>query len=272
MKRGLVLISIAIVLFLTAFVYANGVVEESRIVEISKFANPNLYIIITAVWVVLLLAFILLFAGKGKKGEENKKLHFWLIAVPVILSTLYLGGYTIYENFTSLTGGPVHWHADYQVITCGEKADLVDPKGLSGKVGNSLFHEHNDGRIHIEGTVRNLESVALGEFFRVVGGELEGGHLVFPTSNDIIEVKDGDLCNGVVGNLKVYVNGKKIENPNAYLIYPASQVPPGDCIIVLFDETVSETTDLLCDTWEVREWNYNSFKRPEVTIGGVTWQ
>ena len=231
--------------------------------------NPIFYIVISFILIILVVGICLI---KGNKTSEKwKKILFAVLSVSVLLSTFYLAGFTIYENVISETGGPVHWHADYKVIVCQEKLDLINPKFPRNKVGTPLFHEHNDDRIHIEGSVHQLGDVNLGSYFEVVGGKLENGHLVYPTISGLIEKRDGDLCNGESSKLKVYVNGKKIDNYMGYVIYPDAIVPPGDCIVILFDETDDDKTDIICESWEVNSWDYDNYDRNQIKIGERSW-
>ena len=231
-----------------------------------------LFFIQVASFVVGVVA-LFVFFDKKKKMMEHKQFFFLFIAVPVVLSTLYLAGFTLYENAVSETKGPVHWHADYQVWVCGERINLVDPTFPSNKIGTPLFHEHDDDRIHIEGTVKHLTDVSLGNYFSVVGGVLEEGHLRYPGYDAMYEVYDGETCkDGSVGTLKVYVNGKAIPYFSDYVIYPSSHVPPGDCIIVAFDDSESRWTNRLCESWKVQGWDYETFRRRSVTIGEYAWQ
>lgn len=253
-------------IILSYLVLAHEESGESR----TLFSNPSTYIIISGIWIVLLIFFFL--AGGENFALNNKKLFFCLMITPIILSSFYLAGYTIYENLISETRGPVHWHADYEVYACEERLDLINPRLQNNKVGDSLLHEHNDDRIHIEGTIVNLDDVTLGEYFERIGGELKSGLLKYPTDKGVITAIDGDKCNKEKGKLKVYVNGKKIDDFANYLIYPDSNVPPGDCIIIIFDEKNSAKTDILCQSWQVNGWNYDNFQRREVRIGNRVWQ
>jgi len=70
----------------------------------------------------------------------------------------------------------------------------------------------------------------------------------------------------------MYVNGKRVDNPATYLPYPHALSPPGDCVIITFDESIAEETDVLCESWQAANWDYNSFERPVVVIGDVAWQ
>ena len=233
-------------------------------------SDPVFYIVISLITVFIVIALHLF--RKNKCSEKEKKIYFIIITVVVILSTLYLAGSTVYENITSETSGPVHWHADYKVIVCGEKLDLVNRGIFTNKAGSPLLHGHGDERIHIEGTVKELSKVSLSSFFMEIGGELESGNLVYQTHEGSVEKREGDSCNGEISSLKVYVNGNKIEDYENYIIYPASSVPPGDCIVILFDETNEDTTEITCESWEVNEWNYDSFSREDIKIGKRTWQ
>ena len=165
----------------------------------------------------------------------------------------------------------MHWHADYQVWVCGERLNLIDPKFPSNKIGTNLLHEHDDQRVHIEGTLHKVSDVSLHNYFEVIGGKLTSDMLAYQTNEQLYEYKNGDLCDSQPAMLKVYVNGQRVEDYENYIFYPDSYVPPGDCILVVFDNSTDSTTDRLCESWEVNGWNYENFKRPEVTIGDRSW-
>ena len=233
--------------------------------------NPLVYIIIS---VSVMFIFVLFIVTIGKDfAERNKKLSFLILVVPIFLASLYLAGSTVYGNILSETDGPVHWHADYQIWACGEKLDLTDPQGFKNKIGTTGFHEHNDDRIHFEDTPKKISDINLKNYFSVIGGELYQGHLRYPTNNGIVEYTNNDACPGEgPGKLKVYINGKLEEHFEDYIIYPDPNVPPGDCIIIVFDSSNSEKTNLICDSWNVQGWDYDSFEREEVKIGSYTWR
>ncbi|MEK6839694.1 MAG: hypothetical protein AABX72_02030, partial [Nanoarchaeota archaeon] len=123
-------------------------------------------------WNINILAFVTVLATilvvisiKHEKSIRHyKKPIFLALIIPIIGASLFLIGSTIYGNMISHTKGPVHWHADYEVWACNQKLDLVNPKGLSNRIGTSTFHEHGDDRIHVEGVVHSLEDVALGRY------------------------------------------------------------------------------------------------------------
>lgn len=199
---------------------------------------------------------------------RHKKFLFFLIAIPVVISTFYLAGHTIYKNITSATKGPVHWHADYELWICGEQKELRDPEGFENKVGTSVLHEHNDNRIHIEGVVEELGDVSLGAYFSSIGGLLTHHELRFPSENGFAEVKDGVPCPGdVQGIFKVYVNGKLTEEPERYVPSPEINVPPGDCIIFDFSSGESSTTEKICESWKAHGWSYQERRNRGIDDG-----
>src|SRR3990172_11006832 len=74
---------------------------------------------LTGAWVGLLLIFSLLWKNKTEFGKWALYLG---IAVPVVLTTLFLAGGTVYLNLSSATGGPVHLHAGYPGWARGERS------------------------------------------------------------------------------------------------------------------------------------------------------
>lgn len=225
-----------------------------------KLKTRSLIIIIITSIVVTDLVILAIISRR--KLRNHKRLLFLLIIVPVIAATLYTAGTTVYLNQISLTKGPVHWHADFEVWNCGKKVDVRNPQGLSNRVGTPVFHEHNDFRIHVEGVVVKTEDVSLGNFFNVIGGRLTPDVLQVPTHEDLVSLHNGDLCNGKAAKIQVFAY--KITNPGqhgqwtytqekivdyaAYVLSPYSLVPPGDCLIIEFDQE-KETTDKICTTY-----------------------
>ena len=199
-----------------------------------------------------------------RQGLDGKKWFLFLgMVLPVILATLYLAGSTVYLNTISESGGPVHWHTDFEIWNCGQHVDLVEPIGLSNRVGTSVLHEHGDQRVHVEGVVVDSATVGLDDFFAAVGGVLGKGTLVVPTDAGLVAMKDGESCNGGPGLVQVFLY--RVNNPGAkpwvytqqklpsienYVPAPYSNVPPGDCVIIEFDID-KPATDKLCTSYEV---------------------
>ncbi len=212
------------------------------------------------IWALILLGILTALSIIFKhKSEQIKYLLFGGFVVVALLNTIYLTGSTIYLNQQSTTGGPVHYHADFEIYNCGQKLNLIDPKGFSNKIGTEVVHEHNDDRIHIEGVILNQHDASLGHFFEQIGGELHKDHIAIPTENSLLELKNGQMCGNQVGALQVFVyrtegdsfsQQKLISNPQDFIISPFSQVPPGDCIIIEFG-VEKEKTDKICNFYKV---------------------
>jgi len=169
---------------------------------------------LTMVAFVVILALILVSILSSRLLEKNNAYKIILFSVIVIITigtTIYVAGGTIYLNVISETKGPVHWHADFEVWSCGEKLDLSDPTGLANRIGTSTFHEHGDDRIHLEGVVINSEDVSLHNFFHVIGGTLTKNSLSLPTNQGLLDLKNGDSCDGQQGVLQVFVY--QVSNP-----------------------------------------------------------
>ncbi len=129
-----------------------------------------------AVTVMVLLAWAL-----NNRAPKLKLPLFIGIAGTMALSTLMLIGSTVYLNVNSESGGPVHWHADFEMWACGNEMELRDPTGLSNKIGTSVLHEHDDRRIHLEGVVVEKHvDATLGKFMHVTGGTITDSALVIP--------------------------------------------------------------------------------------------
>lgn len=256
---------LSILLFLPVVAAHSGTAGENDIIN---FDNPILYIELTGIWVLLLTTILIVLRKKTyMKKRSMQHLFFWSITITVAISSLYLGWYTVYRNFTSETGGPVHWHADFEVWNCGMQLELVNPTGIRNRVGTSLLHEHNDMRMHIEGTLSSLEEADIHYFFESIGGTLEEGILTFPSSHGFLQMKDGDFCKSRKGKVQVFVyrivNARHSQKENfiyhqeklnnfQYKISQYSNVPPGDCIIIEFD-VEKEKTDKICDSYEIAQ-------------------
>ncbi len=223
---------VALVMFF-ALALGHGAEEESA--SLAWHLQPVNWLVVSFAIVLLVVAYSIV--RQDAMGEKGKKAAFALIVASVIISTAYLAGTTVWENVSSVTGGPVHWHADFEVWACGEKLQLKESEGFEGKVGTNLFHHHNDLRIHVEGTVRDLQDVSLGNFFRSISGDLHDDHVaVILHDGTRLDKNNGDLCpDGRPGTLQLYVNGKREEHIDDYVIAPYSTVPPGDYLHVVFD-------------------------------------
>lgn len=256
-RKFLVLSSLSLLLVL--LVMQSVVAAELN--EGTDWHAPVTYIKIVGYFILALSLFITLIPKGKELAHTYKKVFFLLFVIPIVIVSLYLAGYTVYENIVSDTQGPVHWHADYEVWLCGEKVDLVDPTGLKNKIGTPLFHEHNDDRIHIEGTVMNIEDIDLGSYFQVIGGELTDTSIAYEIEDvGPVRYENGDTCpDGNVGEVAVYVNGQRRMNPAEYIIAKEIFVPDGDCIIFEFGANLGETTEHICPSWFAKGMTYDKY-------------
>lgn len=220
-------------------------------------AEHSLKVVFAATLILIILAIICL---RIKNWTPNLLITLYiLIVTTVILATGYLAFSTIFLNVGSFSGGPVHWHADFEIWACGKEVELEKPHGLSNKIGEETLHSHGDNKIHQEGVVVKREDASLGNFFRAVGGNLSQNSLSVPTEAGILQYTNGMNCpGGRIGQVEVFVyqasgrnyRQQKLTAGANYIISPQSQVPPGDCIIVEFDSPKSRT-DKLCLSYKV---------------------
>lgn len=248
-------------------------------------AASSLSIRTTVVGTLALVGLVLIGALVRNRSARLKLLVYIMIALTVLGTTFILAATTIYLNVNSSSGGPVHWHADFEIWACGEpvaasvggevKDKLKDPTGwLSNKIGTASLHEHDDLRIHLEGVVVEQRDASLGKFFSVIGGLINDNRLVVPTDDGQLILSDGGLCpDGKPGDVQVFVysvNGqgpsgkpaysqRKVENPEDYIIAPHSQVPPGDCVIIEFGPT-TDRTEHRCLQYTVQDDELNKFE------------
>lgn len=222
--------------FLTTIPTALAYEQETKVIQ--KIPSPS---VILGIGVLCILTFFAIIFIKKKWKNYEKKIIFWSFAIVISIVTLYLLFYTLLVNLSSETKGPVHWHADFEIWVCGEKQTLPESKGLSGKVGTSLLHHHNDYRIHVEGTVMNKAEVSLGNFFAAIDGALADSYIGIPQNDDSIKYwHNGDRCfDGHVGTLSLYVTKGQsvttVENIAAYVISSETNVPPGDTLKLVFN-------------------------------------
>lgn len=211
--------------------------------------------------VVAIFAVIFLFYNF--QNERVKTGSFAALVIVVLAVTLYLSAETVYRNIASETGGPVHWHADFEIYICGKKVNLIEPTGFSNRVGTPLLHEHNDFRIHVEGVLGEKGDASLANFFEMIGGGLSPGMLKVPTDKGEIFMRDGDFCNNsnTTGTLQIFlwetINGlakqRKIADYPNYIIKPEALIPPGDCIIIEFVPEVKGKTEHICAQYKEAE-------------------
>ncbi len=246
MDKKIVFLLIFVMSLASSIVFSHGEVEDGS--EIANIASLSLKLIYLTSLIMILVTIISIFFHK-KLPNTFKKILFWLTSFLVIVTTLFLIGSTVYLNIVSPTKGPVHWHADFTIEICGKDIEIADPTGIMNRIGKSDLHEHNDNRIHIEGTPPSLESIELGEFFEAVGGNFDPISFSVPTNQGLMSVKNGDLCNNKPGRLFLFVESQsgiqrvwRIEPKSGeYIIAPYGNVPPGDRLRIIFTEHDANT-------------------------------
>lgn len=210
-------------------------------------------------WAFIALGVLTVFSILFKqKSETIKFILFFCFVLVALANTIYLSGSTIYLNQKSQTGGPIHWHADFEIYNCGQKVNIKDPQGLSNKTGEEVVHEHNDERMHFEGVLLDMHDASIGHFFESLRGSMSDRHLTAPTNEGLLTLQDGSLCNGKLASFQVFVfktEGdaffqQKLKDPQNYVISPEDNVPPGDCVIIELDQT-KDRTDKLCNFYKV---------------------
>jgi len=182
----------------------------------------------------ILIMIILLF--HKRMSDMIKKIVYIMVVAVTASVTVYLIFTTLHLNIISVTKGPVHWHADFEIWVCDKEIKLFEPEGFSNKQGVELMHAHNDNKIHVEGVLLDEKAASLGAFFYALGGLISSDGLKVPTDEGLLSIHDGDKCNEQPAKLYVFVNGNLIENPSAYVISPYEKAPPGDRIKFVFTE------------------------------------
>ena len=242
---------------LIALAHGEGGIEPtvSLSEQISSLSSKFLLYSSIIIGIAVLIAIV-----KKERGNLTNKLLFGIIAVSIVAATLFFGGSTVYLNIKSTTKGPVHWHADFRIFSCGQEINIIDPSGISNRVGTSTLHEHGDNRLHIEGVVDDPANFSLHRFFEAMGGNLTKTTLSVPTHEGQPMITNGDACpDGQEGQWQVFayqteddvVEQIKLADYDNYLISPHSNVPPGDCIIFEFDSVNKDKTEHLCASYEI---------------------
>lgn len=236
MKKRFLVILLSIFLLLSihnAFSHENEPdfdLDHSELYPLSQLTVVGYGSLIFGILIVITILF------HKKMNDISKKIVYFLIIIISAFVTIYLIVTTLHLNIISITKGPVHWHADFEIWVCDKEVKLAEPKGLSNKQGVNLMHAHNDNRIHVEGVLLDKKAASLGAFFYAIGGSISDDGIKVPTDNGLVSVHNGDKCNEKPAKLYVFVNGNLIGDPSAYIISPYEKVPPGDRIKFVFTE------------------------------------
>ena len=235
-KRYFIFLLLIIIVFTTSIVFSHEGEEDEFMLDhynlypLTQLQATGYGLLIFSILIGIIISF------HKKMNDFTKKTIYLLVVAVAGLVTIYLVVTTLHLNIISLTKGPVHWHADFEIWVCDKEIKLAEPKGLSNKQGVDLMHAHADNRIHVEGVILDKKQASLGAFFYAIGGSLSDDGLRVPTDNGLVSAHEGDKCNEQPAKLYVFVNGNLIENPSAFVIAPYEKVPPGDRIKFVFTE------------------------------------
>lgn len=179
---------------------------------------------------------------------------FRIIGIIIIILFILISISLVLKNKNqTLAERKILSRTDYRIFACGEEIFLkVDSESLKNK-RRGLFARSKSGVIIADGIPLNYNDVLLSSFFEATGGALKfssehGSTFIIPTETGKREFQSGDLCNGEKANL--YVLNHRVETgTKPWSIYSRvewkywdifftnnyGQVPPGDCLIFIFD-------------------------------------
>ncbi len=238
-------------------------------------------------------------------SEQGKTILMSGFLLAILIPSMFATGAYVQRTTTSWSGGEVHYHADYEVIVQGESGeyeqlDLIDPSRfcestehestymcqLNDRTGATEYHEHDDRRIHLEGTFWEREDATLSTFFETFGGELSNDRLVYPTNEKIYNITDTSgndktlkiaVKRGVGGErdwcmfgedvpeedlCSSFDTSESVRSPSEYVLTDIQQGPI-DVIWIVYDSESRE--DMLADLRE--DDRYKQFEI-EKTSGG----
>lgn len=209
---------------------------------------------------------------EGELNLRDKKILMNGFLVAILLPSLYTAGAFVHDSQTSWSGGEIHWHADFEVLVEQngdlERLDLIDPGNfcketthessymcsVNDRVGSTEYHEHNDNRIHLEGSFKTKRDASLASFFEQFNGQLTNTKIVFPTNDGTVEkiadaehsvkilvnkgVGDRHWCivdNTVKAEDRCSSHGDIASGPEDYIISPYSRGANLDNIFIVYD-------------------------------------
>ncbi len=289
-------------------IYAAGV--AAVLYAIARFPAATFIDAVPAVMklgtVALLAAVAAALFFKDRVSDRGQRIMMGAILLIVLVPTLYAAGAWIHAMATSWSGGEVHYHADYEVVVQDENGayhqlDLIDPEEfcqqsqhestymcrLNDRVGTTEYHEHNDRRIHLEGTFKQREDATLAAFFATFGGELSNDRLVYPTNEEDWTVSDDGertvkiLVKKGVGGTRHWCaigpeetvtaeqvcndpyTGTPARSPDQYIISPFQRGPTLDDIWIVYDNAT--VTGALNDLQE--DDRYKQFEQEKTGEG-----
>ncbi len=134
-----------------------------------------------------------------------------LIAGPIIGLTWYAATRPPTPETDIVSKSGIHWHPTLTITVKGKNQEIPANIGLG--VTEQTIHTHdNSGILHLEiqGLVKK-EDIVLGRFFKIWGKQF--------TLECIF-----DSCNGLGGNVKMFVNGKENKEFDNYLMQDKDKI------------------------------------------------
>lgn len=231
--------------------------------------------VLQAGFILTILLAVLAVYREDELNMKDKTVLMNGFLVAILVPSFYAAGAFMHESQTSWSGGEVHYHADFELLVDDngelQELNLVDPGEfcektshessfmckLNDRTGSKEYHEHNDDRIHLEGTFKNKRDASLAAFFEQFGGVLENGKLVVPTNDGVVrkESTDGNTLKILVHRgtgatrhwcligdqlpredvCKDSYSGEPANSPAEYVVSPHSRGPALDDIFVVYD-------------------------------------
>lgn len=240
----------------------------------------------------LVVATALALYTEDQLPERYKSYLMGLFLIAIFVPTVFASAAFVHRSVTTWSGGEVHYHADYEVVVQDENGgyeqlDLIDPgrfcEGtghessymceLNDRTGAVEFHEHDDRRIHLEGSFRDREDATLGAFFRTFGGELTNDQLIYPTNDRVWNISNTEdrtlkiIMKRGVGGTRGYcilgegygedtcinsprhtdsMAGQQATSPDEYVVSPWQQATnqtspaPLDVVWIVYDSASAE--------------------------------
>lgn len=264
---------------LGAVVVAAGITQAA--VALAPGAEPIQYVLPAMKYGALAIVFLagLSIYYEKETSELEKRLLMNGFFLAILVPSFLAAGAFLHESQTSWSNGEIHWHADFEVLVendqgAVEELDLVNPAKfcedtshessymckINDRTGSTEYHEHNDDRIHLEGSFKHRTDASLAAFFEQFDGELTSTSMKFPTNDETVEVRDsGNMTlkilvqKGVGGSRHWCAIGSDVPedelcrshgvdatSTDRYIISPYTQNPSGsspilDNIFVVYD-------------------------------------
>jgi hypothetical protein len=281
---------------LGAVIAAAGITQLA--VAVAPGADPIQYVIPAMKYGALAIIFL---AGVSIYYEDElnnleKRLLMNGFFLAILVPSFLAAGAFLHDSQTTWSNGEIHWHADFEVLVENdqgaiEELDLVDPAKfcedtshessymckINDRTGSTEYHEHNDDRIHLEGSFKTRRDASLAAFFEQFKGELTSRKMVFPTNDETVEVRSNDektlkilVQKGVGGSRHWCAVGSDVPeqelcrshgvdatSTERYIISPYTQNPSGsspilDNIFIVYDSNSLE--EALQDVREDNEY------------------